>query len=801
LEPVIVDLRRKLDAERLAVAEAARQIGVTTASLQRHLGGAYVRSDSLAKYRRWLAGESKTPSLPTIHSASGTRLQEQRSRLFDVPIVREISDPERPHYIVDLFSGCGGLALGFDLAGSGQFYRTILALDIEEPMVRAFNDNILAPATGSVCRRLDLSDFLNEAEVLAFYLDHLSSITENEALQGALNRLPGHGLSSLKSTIAALDDQFLMHFTEIKACREYRAAADAMESSVMGQTSVVGFQQALGLPPLVGKALLPPLVWSQPNRRSSETVDPLPPEAGLAPKALRTKWEFEVAQLRQKAKATGHGQLASSARRIGTFLKFLASPALDDVRDAWINWRLQRDALRSRTFRGPAVLNALRRLYSPECQVSIVLGGPPCQGFSRIGRGKIRSLREHGVHVQADAEAGDERNKLLLKYTLFVAALRPSLFLFENVRHFQAEVKTPEGVFRAPDLLAEAIKDISGQGAEYAVAMSTIDCSQHLVPQTRERFVMTGVRRDIAQRIGRHDLADWLLALPRHEPVPLRVALAGLPAPLMMGDSGNGVSMSRTVVVHLDPSHQTDPANRYLNWVRQPRTGSTTRAEVDGHVVRAVRADDGELFRMMGPGKRWMDYRCDDSTTLVELRALLGSLRDWFAAHSRGDDNGRKRAAVLKGWTLERVSTLETMLDGSLSLRLLLENMPSMPGELHHHLLAPGYLAKREGNHGDWLARLDPERPSKTIVSHMGKDTYAYVHPFSARSLSVREAARIQTFPDWFKLGSLGLVDAFRVIGNAVPPLLSSQFAEKAAQILYAAEDPAFAVREATAGQ
>ncbi|MDF5796978.1 DNA cytosine methyltransferase [Pseudomonas aeruginosa] len=93
-------------------------------------------------------------------------------------------------------------------------------------------------------------------------------------------------------------------------------------------------------------------------------------------------------------------------------------------------------------------------------------------------------------------------------------------------------------------------------------------------------------------------------------------------------------------------------------------------------------------------------------------------------------------------------------------------------------------MRKREGSHGDWLSRMDPAQPSKTIVSHMAKDTYAFVHPFRPRTLSVREAARVQSFPDDYRFGSVGLVDGFRVVGNAVPPLLSLQFAERVAQVL-----------------
>ncbi|MCY1527011.1 C-5 cytosine-specific DNA methylase [compost metagenome] len=178
----------------------------------------------------------------------------------------------------------------------------------------------------------------------------------------------------------------------------------------------------------------------------------------------------------------------------------------------------------------------------------------------------------------------------------------------------------------------------------------------------------------------------------------------------------------------------------------------------------------------MGPGKRWMDYRCDEAPTLQRLAAILAKLND--ALKSSPD------LAVRLGISNDEVSNLVASVDGSLSLRLLLESIPPQPGELEHHLLTTTYLRKREGAHGDWLSRMDPAQPSKTIVSHMAKDTYAFVHPTLPRTLSVREAARVQSFPDDYRFGSVGLVDGFRVVGNAVPPLLSLQFAERVAQVL-----------------
>jgi site-specific DNA-cytosine methylase len=762
----------------LTLTAAARAIGVGAQTLQNHLAGEHVRSDSAQKYEDWLTGRAENRNIFVLPAL----LPDENACEEDEDLIT--ATPDRPRLVVDIFSGCGGLSLGFDLLGGRRQFRTILAIDNQAAPIEVLNRNARLMGAGDhpIGRQVDLTEFMNEAEFLAFYVQHAATVSEDETLLTNLLSLDGKALPTFFSAVAAVDRSFLGELDEIRASLAWRNACERLDRQALNQTSVVGFHEKLRLPrPSLRAAVLPTVLWE-----STEEVVPaasvVKPDSVFMEQA-RCEWDKEVASLSEKRQASGRGQLNASARRVGAFVAFLASKGMTSVRGAWIQWRARRLTLRTRLFGDHRFAAALHRLYATQCQVSVLVGGPPCQGFSRIGRGKIRSLRDARVQVHGNAEAGDARNLLFLQYVMVLGALRPNVFLFENVQHFQSTVKAEGVEFQATEVLAEAIANMSNGEVTYEVSSRVVDASRYGVPQTRQRYFMAGVLGTNGAEAAARD-AESCLSLRRLPEASLALALAGLPDPEMVGGIISGSEAMTTPAPVKGPNVDAHPFSR---WIRQPQPGTLESPHsVDGHAARAARTDDAAFFALMGPGKRWMDYRADEAQTVDELGAMLDALLALpLTAFDAAARAARKAGQKLPERTA--LSELRSRVNGSLPLRLLLEHASSKFGA-PHHLLTEGYLAKREGHHGDWVARMDASRPSKTIVSHMGKDTYAYVHPAAPRTISVREAARIQSFPDWFVLEGTALTDAFKMIGNAVPPMLSHGIAARVARVLSARE-------------
>jgi DNA (cytosine-5)-methyltransferase 1 len=310
-----------------------------------------------------------------------------------------------------------------------------------------------------------------------------------------------------------------------------------------------------------------------------------------------------------------------------------------------------------------AVLERLAELMRA-ADVGLISGGPPCQPFSRAGRGIIGNLVRREMRPPAD-----RRRDLWQSFLWLVDAVRPDAVLMENV----PDLALDDDMF----IMRTMVHELERIG--YGVETAIVESLRYGVPQMRQRFILIGVSD------GRR-IAWPHRAAREREAVTLRDAI---------GDLGD-VEPGWTTEPESGRDYASAPTSPYQELMRRGIDGGGTR-RVKDHITRAVRADDLEAFRAM-----------DATTKYSELPAELKRYRDDIF--------------------------------------------------------------------NDKYKRLDYDQQSRTLTAHLSRDGYAYIHPEHERTITVREAARIQSFPDWFRFSGPPTA-AFRQIGNAVPPLLAEGLA------------------------
>lgn len=383
--------------------------------------------------------------------------------------------------------------------------------------------------------------------------------------------------------------------------------------------------------------------------------------------------------------------------------------------------------------------------------VDIIVGGPPCPAFARVGRAKLREIHEH-----PEAFRHDPRAKLYLPYLRYVETLAPVALVMENV---------PDILNYGGHNLAEEICDTLEE-LGYRTAYTLLNAANYGVPQMRERFFLLAVHSvaDVAPvfPLGTHHV-EFPPGYEGSRQVALKyISTKGLsqstrsrfrPTPSLVEDPKPAVTVQDAlqdlppITAHLEGkdrrgarrftvgvSYRSDvQLGPYALDMRSWPGFESTGAVVD-HVTRSLSDRDYRLFRMMKAG--------DDYPRAFELaeRLFAEALRRLEATKGRGVREGTK------AWD-----------------------------ELRKEYVPP-YDSTKFPN--KWR-KMEPDAPARTLMAHLGKDTYSHIHYDSAqaRVISVREAARLQSFPDGFIFkGTMN--PAFRQIGNSVPPLLSYAIAQ-----------------------
>ena len=382
-------------------------------------------------------------------------------------------------------------------------------------------------------------------------------------------------------------------------------------------------------------------------------------------------------------------------------------------------------------------------LLEPAAEAFDVLAaGLPCQAFARIGRSKLRAVL--GKH---DAFRTDPRAALYLRFLEYVRSTQPLAIIIENVPDI-----LNFGGHNVPEEICVTLEE-----AGYRPAYTILNAAFFGVPQVRERLFIVAITKTLDSVPAFPDPTHFL-ELPRGYQASRRVALKHVGADSRyfrdIRDPADTLPLAVTVREALDDlplitEHRTDPhsmrrrkndqmipysrpAANLSGYARAMREwpGFETGAASDGHLVR-ITPRDFPIFERLPHGADYPQAR-----KLAE-RMLLESAR------ARGLDADDRNSHE---WNALRRSIVP----------------PYDPGKFPNK----------------WW-KLDPLKPSRTLTAHIGKDTYSHIHYDSrqSRSISVREAARLQSFPDGFRFSG-AMNSAFRQIGNAVPPLLGRAVAE-----------------------
>lgn len=380
-------------------------------------------------------------------------------------------------------------------------------------------------------------------------------------------------------------------------------------------------------------------------------------------------------------------------------------------------------------------------------QIDVLVGGPPCQAFARVGRAKLREQARLREEVTADqAFLVDGRVSLWERYVSFIRATKPVALLMENV---------PDILNHGGTNVAELVsKSLAEEG--YDIAYTLLNSAWYGVPQMRERMILVGFHRSTGIK-PRFPVPTHHLVLPSgytsSKNAARRVLKAEgsahhrwIPDPAPDSPAATSASEALADLPHLyaeemlrtgairrgakNPSEPVDytarkPTTAYSRLMREWH-GFTTKSTT-GHVFRYL-PRDYKIFAEIEPGWEYPQVHAYVERKIATW--LAGRAQRGLPTSTRDPDV----SAFITSWRI-----------------------PYDPTKFPNKW---------------WKLRADA--PVRTLMAHLGKDSYSHIHFDSeqARPITVREAARLQSFPDGFVFkGSMN--PAFKQIGNAVPPLFA----------------------------
>jgi DNA (cytosine-5)-methyltransferase 1 len=405
---------------------------------------------------------------------------------------------------------------------------------------------------------------------------------------------------------------------------------------------------------------------------------------------------------------------------------------------------------------------AVRRLRGDRV---ILIGGPPCQAYSLAGRGRKPGVLGYVPHVE-------NRHRLYEEYIDVLRQLRPAAFVMENVKGMLSSSIEKKKVF---DLVTQDL--MGGNGVDdYTLTPLTgepsfdgqvlprsfiVRAEHHGVPQARHRVIITGIRRDLLVSGKTLDLPKILM-----EPgqVTVRNVLERMPV-VRSGISARGGNKDDCD----DWKATIAAASKRILLEPSPLTGGSSDKFLSAIKSVSVPGEIKASNRIGGRGKTALPSQCPNDLAEWLLEPRLKRLVQHETRGHMREDLGRYLFAA--SWAL------------ATGISPKAADFPNV--------LAPKHKNWTSGKFNDRFRVQAWDRPSSTVVCHISKDGHYFIHPdpTQCRSLTVREAARLQTFPDnYFFKGNR--TEQYVQVGNAVPPFLAWKIAKAIAPTLLLILEP-----------
>ncbi len=406
---------------------------------------------------------------------------------------------------------------------------------------------------------------------------------------------------------------------------------------------------------------------------------------------------------------------------------------------------------------GPLEVGTRLGLTPLDTSIDVIVGGPPCQAFSKIGRAKLREVRDH-----PEAFLHDPRAKLYRSYLDFVSAYRPLAILMENV---------PEVLNHGGENIPQQLCDELGTRG-YSCSYTLLNSVLFGVPQLRERMFLIAYHRDLG-------INSPAFPAPTH-----RYELPPGYANIRTNALRNAGGLFAGAGTYFPPtsSHATCPTAIVAREAISDLPEINARIELrTGRLRRGTRRLDQphldyDLDREVSPYarsmKEWPGFEAPSEGLYDHHIRYLPRDYSLFALMHQGDQYPELHEMAIKRFEKRaRKGKITPSQDEWCQLKAAMVP-PYDPGKFRNK----------------WW-KIVEDQPVRTLTAHLGKDTYSHIHHDNkqARTISIREAARLQSFPDGFRFcGTMN--PAFRQIGNSVPPLLARAVALQMAATLRSEE-------------